>query len=211
MFDSKAVRNKSELRSCSWTVPSWKLAISLLCLCSEFISYYNLHHKHFCIKCFCCFEVRKAQKHIYCQRRRQFNYFQNRVCYMQWSEYCCFHCLIKHFWKFKLHWSHDNCAQLRRFFNYITLILIIHNNTTNDKNVDLTRNMFKINFNHDRRQWLIVFFKSNERKQQIICIHLYHWRCIKIFSFLMYIKSMIYFFWYSVFFFTVCVKFSIWI
>ena len=38
------------------------------------------------------------------------------------------------------------------FFNYITLILIIHNNTTNDKNVDLTRSMFKTNFNHDRRR-----------------------------------------------------------
>ena len=37
-------------------------------------------------------------------------------------------------------------------FNYILLILIIHNNITNDKNVDLTRSMFKTNFNHDRRR-----------------------------------------------------------
>ena len=38
------------------------------------------------------------------------------------------------------------------FFNYITLILIIHNNTMNDKNIDLTHRMFKTNFNHDRRR-----------------------------------------------------------
>ena len=36
------------------------------------------------------------------------------------------------------------------FFDYITLILIIHNNITNDKNIDLTRSMFKTNFNHNR-------------------------------------------------------------
>ena len=38
------------------------------------------------------------------------------------------------------------------FLDYIKLILIIHNNITNDKNIDLTRSIFKINFNHDRRQ-----------------------------------------------------------
>ena len=38
------------------------------------------------------------------------------------------------------------------FLDYITLILIIHNNITNDKNIDLTYSMFKINFNHDRYQ-----------------------------------------------------------
>ena len=37
------------------------------------------------------------------------------------------------------------------FLDYITLILIIHNNIIDDKNVDLTRNIFKTNFNHDRR------------------------------------------------------------
>ena len=36
------------------------------------------------------------------------------------------------------------------FLDYITLILIIHNNTTSDKNVDLTRSMSKTNFNYDR-------------------------------------------------------------
>ena len=38
------------------------------------------------------------------------------------------------------------------FLDCITLILIIHNNITSDKNVDLTRSMFKTNFNHDRRR-----------------------------------------------------------
>ena len=38
------------------------------------------------------------------------------------------------------------------FFEYITLIFIIHNNITKDKNVDLTRSIFKMNFNHDRRR-----------------------------------------------------------
>ena len=75
MFDSKAIRNKFELRFYSWTVLNWKSVILLLCFCLEFISYHSRYHKHFCIKCFCCFEFRKAQKHIYCQRRRQFNRF----------------------------------------------------------------------------------------------------------------------------------------
>ena len=34
--------------------------------------------------------------------------------------------------------------------DYIILILIIYNNITSDKNIDLTRNMFKTNFNNDR-------------------------------------------------------------
>ena len=38
------------------------------------------------------------------------------------------------------------------FLDYIILILIIHNNITSDKNVNLTRSMFKTNFNHDRRR-----------------------------------------------------------
>ena len=38
------------------------------------------------------------------------------------------------------------------FLDYITLILIIYNNTTSDKNVDVMRNMFKTNFNHDCRR-----------------------------------------------------------
>ena len=38
------------------------------------------------------------------------------------------------------------------FLNYIILILIIHNNITNDKNIDLTCSIFKTNFNHDRRR-----------------------------------------------------------
>ena len=38
------------------------------------------------------------------------------------------------------------------FLNYITLILIIHNNTMTDNNVDLTRSMSKTNFNHDYRR-----------------------------------------------------------
>ena len=38
------------------------------------------------------------------------------------------------------------------FLNYITLILIIYNNTMSDKNIDLTYNIFKTNFNHDRRR-----------------------------------------------------------
>ena len=38
------------------------------------------------------------------------------------------------------------------FLNYITLILIIYNNITNDKNINLTRSIFKTNFNHDRRR-----------------------------------------------------------
>ena len=38
------------------------------------------------------------------------------------------------------------------FLNYIILVLIIHNNITNDKNVDLTRSISKTNFNHDRRR-----------------------------------------------------------
>ena len=38
------------------------------------------------------------------------------------------------------------------FLDYIILILIIHNNTTNDKNIDLMRDMSKMNFNHDRHQ-----------------------------------------------------------
>ena len=36
------------------------------------------------------------------------------------------------------------------FLNYIILILIIYNNITSDKNVDLTCSMFETNFNHDR-------------------------------------------------------------
>ena len=36
------------------------------------------------------------------------------------------------------------------FLDYIILILIIHNNTMNDKNVDSTRSIFKTNFNHNR-------------------------------------------------------------
>ena len=35
------------------------------------------------------------------------------------------------------------------FLDSIILILILHNNLTNDKNVDLTRNKFETNFNHD--------------------------------------------------------------
>ena len=97
------------------------------------------------------------------------------------------------------------------FFNYITLILIIHNNITNNKNIDLTRNMFKTNLNHDRCRWSIVFLESNERKQRIVCTHSRHWRCMKIFSLLIYIKSMIHSSWYSVFFFTVCMRLSTWI
>ena len=50
------------------------------------------------------------------------------------------------------------------FLDYIILILIIHNNITNDKNIDLMRSMFKMNLNHDRRRWLIASFKSNEHK-----------------------------------------------
>ena len=165
MFDSETIRDSSELRFCSWIVLSWKLTIFLLYFCSELISYYNLHYKYFCIKCFCCFELRKAQKYIYCQRRQQFNRFQNRACYVQWSECCYFHYSIKHFWKFKLYWAHNNYAQLRRFFYYITLILIIHNNIISDKNVNLTRNIFKTNFNHNCRRWLTAFLESNERKQ----------------------------------------------
>ena len=115
MFDSKTTRDKSGLRFCLWIISSWKSAIFLLYLCFEFIFYHNLHHKHFCIKCFCCFEFRKAQKHIYCQRCRQFNRFQNRAYCIQWSKYRYFHCSIKHFWRFKLYWSHDNCVQLRHF------------------------------------------------------------------------------------------------
>ena len=38
------------------------------------------------------------------------------------------------------------------FLNCITLILIIHNNITNDKNVDLTHSIFKTNFNHSRHR-----------------------------------------------------------
>ena len=38
------------------------------------------------------------------------------------------------------------------FLDYIILILIIHNTTTNDKNVDLTHSIFKTNFSHDRRR-----------------------------------------------------------
>ena len=38
------------------------------------------------------------------------------------------------------------------FLDYITLILIIHNNITNDKNIDLTRSISKTNFNYDRRR-----------------------------------------------------------
>ena len=38
------------------------------------------------------------------------------------------------------------------FLNYIILILIIYNNITNNKNVNLTRSIFKTNFNHDRRR-----------------------------------------------------------
>ena len=36
--------------------------------------------------------------------------------------------------------------------NYITLILILHNNITSDKNVDLMRSIFKMNFNYDHRR-----------------------------------------------------------
>ena len=36
------------------------------------------------------------------------------------------------------------------FLDYITLILIIYNNIIDNKNVNLTRSMFKTNFNHDR-------------------------------------------------------------
>ena len=79
MFDSETVRNKFELRFCFWTVSNWKSAVSLLWLRLELTLYHNFHHKHFCIKCFCCFKLRKIQKYIYCQRRRQFNRFQNRV------------------------------------------------------------------------------------------------------------------------------------
>ena len=35
------------------------------------------------------------------------------------------------------------------FLDYITLILIIYDNIMIDKNVNLTRSMFKTNFNHD--------------------------------------------------------------
>ena len=38
------------------------------------------------------------------------------------------------------------------FLDYITLILIIHKNILNNKNIDLTRSMFKTNFNHNCRQ-----------------------------------------------------------
>ena len=115
MSGSKTIRGKSELRFCLWTAPNWESTVLLLCFCSELTSYHNFHHKHFCIKCFCCFELRKVQKHIYCQRRRQFNHFQNRACCVQWSKCRCFHSSIKHFRRFKLHWLHDNCAQLQRY------------------------------------------------------------------------------------------------
>ena len=115
MFDSKTTRSKSELRFCSWTVSNWESAVLLLYFCLKFISYDSLHYKYFCIKCFCYFELRKAQKYIYCQQHRQFNRFQNCACCVEWSKYRCFHYLIKHFWRFKLHWWHDNCAQLQRF------------------------------------------------------------------------------------------------
>ena len=97
MFDSKTARSKSELRFYFWTVSNWKSAVLLLCVCFELTSYHSFHHKRFCIKCFCCFKFWKVQKYIYCQRRRQFNRFQNRACCIQWSECCCFHCSIKHF------------------------------------------------------------------------------------------------------------------
>ena len=51
------------------------------------------------------------------------------------------------------------------FLDYIILILIIHNNITNDKNVNLTRSIFKMSFNYNYRRWLIAFLESNERKQ----------------------------------------------
>ena len=38
------------------------------------------------------------------------------------------------------------------FLDHITFILIIHNNIINDKNIDLTRNIFKTNSNHDRHR-----------------------------------------------------------
>ena len=38
------------------------------------------------------------------------------------------------------------------FLDYIILILIIHNNITNDKNIDLMHSIAKTNFNHDRRR-----------------------------------------------------------
>ena len=101
MFDSRTTRNKSELRFCFWTVSNWASTVSLLCFCSELTSYHSLHYKYFCIKYFCCFEFRKVQKHIYYQRNRQFNRFQNRVYYVQWSECCYFYYSIKYFWKFK--------------------------------------------------------------------------------------------------------------
>ena len=116
MFDSKAAGSKSELRSCLWTVSNWQSIIFLLCFCSELTLYHNLHYKHFCTNCFCYFELRKAQKYIYCQRRRQFNRFQDRACCVRWSKCCCFHCSIKHFWRFKLHWAHDKYVQLWHFF-----------------------------------------------------------------------------------------------
>ena len=115
IFDSKAVRDKFGLWFCLWTASDWKSTVLLLCFYLRFISYHSRHHKHFCIKCFCCFEFREVQKHIYCQRRRQFNRFQHCAYCVQWSEYCCFHCSIKHFWRFKFHWPHDNCVQLERF------------------------------------------------------------------------------------------------
>ena len=115
IFDSKATRGKFELRSCFWTVSDWKSAILLLCFRFEFTSYYNFHHKHFCIKCFCYFKLRKFQKYIYYQRRRQFNRFQDRVCCVQWLKYYYFHYSIKYSWRFKLHWPYDNCIQLRCF------------------------------------------------------------------------------------------------
>ena len=160
-------------------------------LCSELISYHNFHHKYFCIKCLCCFELRKAQKHIYCQRRRQFNRFQNRACCVQWSEYRYFIIQLSIFKNLNFTDRMITALNYDVFLDYIILILIIHNNITDDKNVDLTRNMSKPNFNHDRRQWSIAFLKLNEHKQQILYIYSRHWRCMKIFSPLIYIKSMI--------------------
>ena len=126
MFDSKTIRGKSKLRFCFWIVSNWESIVLLLYFCSELTSYHNLHHKHFCRKCFCYFELRKFQKYIYYQRRRQFNRFQNRACCVQWLKCRCFHYSIKYFWRFKSHWSYDNCVQLQHFswiyyinFNYL--------------------------------------------------------------------------------------------
>ena len=152
MFDSETIRSKSKLRFCFWTVSNWESTVLLLCLYFEFTSYYNLHHKYICIKCFCCFELRKVQKHIYCQRRWQFNRFQNRVCCVQWSECRCSIIPLNIFEDLSFIDRMITAFNYNVFLDYIILILIIYNNIMNDKNVNLMRSMSKTKFNHDHRR-----------------------------------------------------------